>query len=217
MDLKWCTKLDIVYRRGAALLFKVSHQISRSHGLKNRRFESSLNKITWPVALSMDNVYIRVTSHGRYGALNHRFQKLITTNDKEDKETSNLFINLSVVPHKEPVMRTGRPWHDGILIAPVIILSLVNTGDIHLYIIYSLSRVYKFVEVVIPFRWNDIFHRHNMPLCNLQLVCCLMGQTNAENILIRRATKLTTSFSDCRFYLSILPSIRIQAEWKSTN
>ena len=38
------------HRRGALLLFLVIHQISRSHGLKNRRFESNLSKITRPVA-----------------------------------------------------------------------------------------------------------------------------------------------------------------------
>ena len=38
------------YRRGALLFFEVIHQISRSHRLKNRRFDSSLSKITRPVA-----------------------------------------------------------------------------------------------------------------------------------------------------------------------
>ena len=38
------------YRRGALLFFEVIRQISRSHGLKNLRFESNLSKITWPVA-----------------------------------------------------------------------------------------------------------------------------------------------------------------------
>ena len=37
------------YRRGALLFFKVIHQISRSHGLKNRWFGSNLSKITRPV------------------------------------------------------------------------------------------------------------------------------------------------------------------------
>ena len=32
------------------MFFGVIHQISRSHGLKNRRFESNLSKITRPVA-----------------------------------------------------------------------------------------------------------------------------------------------------------------------
>ena len=32
------------------MFFRVIHQISRSHGLKNRRFESNLSKITRPVA-----------------------------------------------------------------------------------------------------------------------------------------------------------------------
>ena len=50
MDLKWCTKLDVVYRRGALLFSKAIHQISRSHGLKNRWFGSNLSKITRPVA-----------------------------------------------------------------------------------------------------------------------------------------------------------------------
>ena len=103
MALKWCTKLDVVYkscpfdlqghpsnfkvtrdkkspiltwiehfrtvtsvwihpwiwndaqslmwlRRGALLFFEVIHQISRSHGLKNRWFGSDLSKITRPVA-----------------------------------------------------------------------------------------------------------------------------------------------------------------------
>ena len=44
MDLKWCTKLDVV------LFFNVIYQISRSHGLKNRRFESNSSKIIRPVA-----------------------------------------------------------------------------------------------------------------------------------------------------------------------
>ena len=38
------------YRRGALLFFKVIHQISRSHGLKNRWFGSNLSKIVSPVA-----------------------------------------------------------------------------------------------------------------------------------------------------------------------
>ena len=38
------------YRRGALLSFKVTHQISRSHGLKSWQFESNLSKITRPVA-----------------------------------------------------------------------------------------------------------------------------------------------------------------------
>ena len=38
------------HRRGVLLFFRVIHQISRSHGLKNRRFESNLSKITRPVA-----------------------------------------------------------------------------------------------------------------------------------------------------------------------
>ena len=42
-SLKW-------HRRGALLFLKVIRQISRSHGLKNRRFESNLSKITRPVA-----------------------------------------------------------------------------------------------------------------------------------------------------------------------
>ena len=40
----------MLLRRGALLSFKVICQISRSHGLKNRRFESNLSKITRPVA-----------------------------------------------------------------------------------------------------------------------------------------------------------------------
>ena len=39
----------MLYRRGALLSF-VIHQISRSHGLKNSHFKSSLSKITRPVA-----------------------------------------------------------------------------------------------------------------------------------------------------------------------
>ena len=35
---------------GALLFFGVIHQISRSHGLKNRRFKSNLSKMTRPVA-----------------------------------------------------------------------------------------------------------------------------------------------------------------------
>ena len=46
MALKWCTKLDVT---GALLFSKVIHQISRSHGLKNRWFWSNLSKITRPV------------------------------------------------------------------------------------------------------------------------------------------------------------------------
>ena len=38
------------YRRGALLFFEVIHQISGSHRLKNWWFESSLGKITRPVA-----------------------------------------------------------------------------------------------------------------------------------------------------------------------
>ena len=38
------------YRRGAIFFSKVFHQMSRSYGLKNRRFESNLSKITRPVA-----------------------------------------------------------------------------------------------------------------------------------------------------------------------
>ena len=38
------------HRRCALLSFWVIHQVSRSHGLKNQRFESSLSKITRPVA-----------------------------------------------------------------------------------------------------------------------------------------------------------------------
>ena len=38
------------YRRCALLFWGVIHQISRSHRLKNRRFESNLSKITRPVA-----------------------------------------------------------------------------------------------------------------------------------------------------------------------
>ena len=38
------------HRRGALLFFKVIRQILRSHGLKNRWFESNLSKITRPVA-----------------------------------------------------------------------------------------------------------------------------------------------------------------------
>ena len=37
-------------RRGALSFFEVIHQISRSHGLKHRQFESNLSKITRPVA-----------------------------------------------------------------------------------------------------------------------------------------------------------------------
>ena len=42
-NLKW-------HRRGALLFFGVIHQVSRSHGLKNRWFEGNLSKITRPVA-----------------------------------------------------------------------------------------------------------------------------------------------------------------------
>ena len=38
------------FEAGLLLFFGVIHQISRSHGLKNRRFESNLSKITRPVA-----------------------------------------------------------------------------------------------------------------------------------------------------------------------
>ena len=40
----------IWYRRHALLFIWVIHQISRSHGLKNRQFETNLSKITRPVA-----------------------------------------------------------------------------------------------------------------------------------------------------------------------
>ena len=39
-----------LHRRGALFFFGVIHQISRSHGLKNRRFEAILSKITRPAA-----------------------------------------------------------------------------------------------------------------------------------------------------------------------
>ena len=68
---KWCKKLKVAYKRCPIYLFifylfiyiyifwggggwgwgvGVIHQIWRSHGLKNRRFESNLSKITRPVA-----------------------------------------------------------------------------------------------------------------------------------------------------------------------
>ena len=46
MDLKWCTKLDVVYKK-CPIVFKVIHQISRPHRLKNRRFVSNLTLLGW--------------------------------------------------------------------------------------------------------------------------------------------------------------------------
>ena len=50
MDLKWCTQSLVKYKRVALLYFEVIRQISRSHRLKKRQFESNLSKITRPVA-----------------------------------------------------------------------------------------------------------------------------------------------------------------------
>ena len=49
MDLKWRTELGVVQRMWSNF-FEVIHQISRSHVLKNRRFESNFSKIMRPVA-----------------------------------------------------------------------------------------------------------------------------------------------------------------------
>ena len=43
MGLKWCTKLDVVQKR-CPIVFRVIHQISRSHGLKNGWFKSSFKQ-----------------------------------------------------------------------------------------------------------------------------------------------------------------------------
>ena len=51
IDLKWCTKIDVVKKRGP-IFFKVIHQITRSHGLKNRRFESNLRRFLGRLKLS---------------------------------------------------------------------------------------------------------------------------------------------------------------------
>ena len=37
--IKWCTKLEATYRRGALLSFKVIYQISKSHGKKMTDFD----------------------------------------------------------------------------------------------------------------------------------------------------------------------------------
>ena len=50
MATKLCKKLKVALKR-CPLVFRGHHQISRSHGLKNRRFESNLSKITGPVAV----------------------------------------------------------------------------------------------------------------------------------------------------------------------
>ena len=49
MATKWCKNLGY-HRRGALLFIGVIHQISRSHRLKNQRFESNSSKITRSVA-----------------------------------------------------------------------------------------------------------------------------------------------------------------------
>ena len=46
---KWCKKLKVALKR-CRIVFRVIHQISRSHGLKIGWFESNLSKITRPVA-----------------------------------------------------------------------------------------------------------------------------------------------------------------------
>ena len=47
MNLKaWCNIEEVTY-----YFFKVTHPISTSHWMKNRRFESNLSKITRPVAI----------------------------------------------------------------------------------------------------------------------------------------------------------------------
>ena len=48
--LKRCTKLYVVKKRCGLLFSEVMHQISRSHGLKNRWFGLNLSKITKLVA-----------------------------------------------------------------------------------------------------------------------------------------------------------------------
>ena len=49
MALKWYRKLDEV-QKSCPIVFEVIHQISRSHRLKSRRFESNFGKITRLVA-----------------------------------------------------------------------------------------------------------------------------------------------------------------------
>ena len=45
MHKAWCNVEEVPYN-----FFEVIHQISRWHGLKNRRFESNLSKIITPIA-----------------------------------------------------------------------------------------------------------------------------------------------------------------------
>ena len=45
MTMKWCTKLDVVWKRCPIFFFKVIHQISRLHGPKNRWFESNFMEV----------------------------------------------------------------------------------------------------------------------------------------------------------------------------
>ena len=58
----------MLYRRRALLFFGVIHQISRSHGQKNRRFESNLSKITRPVAAikSLRFAWFYLTEFAKY-------------------------------------------------------------------------------------------------------------------------------------------------------
>ena len=48
---EWNDATNLIwYKRGALLFFEVIHQISRSHGLKNRQYESYLSNVIRPVA-----------------------------------------------------------------------------------------------------------------------------------------------------------------------
>ena len=48
---KWNDATNLIwYKQGALLFFEVIHQISRSHGLKNRQYESYLSNVIRPVA-----------------------------------------------------------------------------------------------------------------------------------------------------------------------
>ena len=49
MATKWCTKLEVALKR-CPIVFKVIHQMSRSHRMKNQQIWSNLSKFTRPVA-----------------------------------------------------------------------------------------------------------------------------------------------------------------------
>ena len=67
------------------IFYGVIHQISRSHGLKNQRFESNFNKITSPVAaIKSRKTYICVSKYtiivADNGLSSGRYQAIIWTN-----------------------------------------------------------------------------------------------------------------------------------------